>query len=430
VNDKSRSSDMIKTSYKNISGNLIVFSVLLLVFLYDVFNPLLGFFDEFLALIAFLVILKNIFLKPKIKLYREEIYISFFLIALLILGLTSNFITSKNGFVTAKAAIFGDMVSFFKAYLVYFGIRLSATTIDSKKVVNQITFYSERIFYILLVFVFIDFIFNLYPQYSRFGIHSFQLFFTHTSRYGFAFVFIFLALFPKFYNKRNLLLLFVLLIGVLSLRVKYFGFFIFSILFLYNTQILKRVSKRMFIALVVTFIIVLGVIFREQISMYFNPYQLKDGWSRAVLLYNSFNIGNDFFPFGTGFGTYASHFSGKYYSWVYELYHIDNVFGISRQYWEFISDQFWPMVLGQFGYFGLLSYLGIIYAFFTLFLRQIKNKFNTTNYRYVPLLGLILLLIDSSSDAIFTQNRAVAIFIIFALFTNIQRNITNQDEKY
>jgi O-antigen ligase len=88
------------------------------------------------------------------------------------------------------------------------------------------------------------------------------------------------------------------------------------------------------------------------------------------------------------------------------------------------------MVLGQFGYLGLFSYLGIVYFFFTLFLKQIKNKFNTTNFRYVPLLGLILLLIDSSSDSIFTQSRAVAIFMIFALFTNIQRNITHQDEKY
>lgn len=419
----------VKKKFKNINGGLIIISIFVLVFIYDVFNSVLGFFDEFIAFISFLIIAANVTLKQKITLYREEIRIAVLLIVLLLIGLTSNFITSQKGHHTTPYAIIGDMISFFKAYLVYYGIRLSFFKINSKKIINHIAFYSEWIFYILLVFLVADFFFKIYPQYQRFGINSFQLFFTHTSRYGFAFVFIFLVLFPKYYNKNKLFLLFILSMGVLSLRVKYFGFFIFSVLFLYNTQILKKISRKLFLVLIFVFILILGLIFKEQISMYFNSDSLRDGWSRAVLLNYSFIIGNDFFPLGTGFGTYSSYFSGKYYSWVYELYHIDNVYGISKQYWEYISDQFWPMILGQFGYFGLIFYLGIIYNLFVLFLKQIKDKNNKSNYRYMPLLGLIALLIDSSSDAIFTQNRAVAIFILFALFTNLQKNNTKLDEE-
>jgi hypothetical protein len=151
---------------------------------------------------------------------------------------------------------------------------------------------------------------------------------------------------------------------------------------------------------------------------------LKTGWSRAVLLVKSIEIGNDFFPFGTGFGTYASYFSGKYYSWVYELYGIDKVFGITKSNPMFIADQFWPMVLGQFGYPGLIAYILILYKFIMLFLKLLKEKASAllSQRMLVALLGLFLLIIDSSSDAIFTQDRAVVIFILMALIVNVQTN--------
>jgi hypothetical protein len=151
--------------------------------------------------------------------------------------------------------------------------------------------------------------------------------------------------------------------------------------------------------------------------MYFS---VDSGWSRSVILVNSIKIGNDFFPFGTGFGTYSSFFSGKYYSWVYEYYGIDHVYGISKSYWGFITDQFWPMVLGQFGYLGLFAFMMIIYEYIMLFVINLKRSLNLKqkNLMYVSILGMLLLLIDSSSDAIFTQNRGVVMFMLFGLLIN------------
>ncbi len=103
------------------------------------------------------------------------------------------------------------------------------------------------------------------------------------------------------------------------------------------------------------------------------------------------------------------------------------MYGISRRHWKFVADQYWPMVLGQFGYLGLLSMFLIIYNFLTLFLTQIKASKNSIKYYYFlsAILGLLLLIIDSTSDAIFTQNRAVVMFIYFALVMNT----TNQNNK-
>lgn len=408
-------------SYRKIINNLIVFSVLTLVFFYDYFNNYLNFFDELIALVFTLVIITTLLFKQKIFIYRQEIYIAFFLVSIALIGLLSNYFSSAQGYHTKKAAIIGDFITFFKAFISYFGIRFLINSINSKRVIDKIAIYTEYIFYILLLFLITDFIFKIFPQYPRFGLNSFQLFFTHTSRYGFAFAFIFLVLFPKYFKKNNLFLLFILLLGILSLRVKYFGFFIISLLFIYYGKLLFRIPRNSFLIVTASLLIILAFVFKNQFQMYFTSIKLETGWSRAIVLFYSFKIGNDFFPFGTGFGTYSSHFSGKYYSWVYELYGIDSVYGISKKYWKFISDQFWPMIIGQFGYFGLISFMGVIYNYFILFLKQIKSS--DSNYNYVLFLGLILLLIDSSSDAIFTQNRAVALFILFGLVINYQRGL-------
>lgn len=414
-------------NYKKITENFIIFSVLILVFFYDYFNTYLSFFDEFITLFFSFVIITALLFNQKVKVYKQEINITILLIFLSFIGLTSNYASAKLGYHTNKVAIIGDFISFNKAYISYFGIRFLVNNINSKRVINKLSIYAEIAFYILIIFLIVDAFFKIFPQYSRFGIKSFQLFFTHTSRYSFAFSFIFLLLFPKYLNKNKLFLIFVLFVGLLSLRVKYFGFFILALIFIYYGKELFKIPRKTFLIVIALLLIFVALIFKNQFQMYFTFDELETSWSRAIILFYSFKIGNDFFPLGTGFGTFSSHFSGKYYSWVYEMYGIDKVYGISRIYWEFVSDQFWPMVLGQFGYLGLLSFVGVIYNYFMLFLRRIKKSVNKSNYSYIPFLGLLLLLVDSSTDAIFTQNRAVAMFIIFGLFINYQRDSNGID---
>lgn len=353
-------------------------------------------------------------------LFRNEYYIILLLGVISVIGLLSNWVNYRNEHVTEGAAIIGDFIVFYKAFISYFAVRLLSKKFSTKKVLTKLSKYVKPIFYLLVFIIFIDFIFKIYPRLPRYGIYSIELFFKHPSRFGFAFSFIFLVLLPKFYKSNKQLLLAVLLVGLLSLRVKYFGFVGFSLIFMFYGKRLFRVPKLYFIS----FIAVLGVImlwlFWDQFKMYFVFISLDTAWSRAVVLYYSFIIGYDFFPLGTGFGTYSSYYSGVHYSWVYDLYGINRVFGISRLYWGFVADQYWPMVLGQFGYFGFLSFVLIIYNYFKLFLTHIKGNINNSLYYYFisAILGLLLLLVDSTSDAIFTQQRAVVMFIYFGLIVN------------
>lgn len=411
------------TLKKNKTINFFVaFTILYLVFFYDLFVDFFGFFDETVALFFTFVILFS----KKIKFLKKEIIILFLLFLIAFIGLLSNYLTTLEGDKTDVIAITGDFITFFKAYIVYFGIRILAPKFNSKVVLKNIASFSELYFYFLLLLIIIDTIFNVFPKSSRYGIHSYELFFGHASRFSFAFSFIFLILLSKYQYSKKHYLLFILLIGLTSLRVKYFGFVLIAVMLMYYKNFIFRLPKKAIFTVLGIFFIALFFVFKDQVMMYFST---SNGWSRGVILNTSFLIGNDYFPFGTGFGTYSCFFSGNYYSWVYGKYGIDQVWGISQFFWGFVSDQFWPMVLGQFGYIGLFAYGIIIYQFITLFLQLLK-KTKTQKYNMlVALLGILLLLIDSSSDAIFTQNRAVVIFMLIALLINSYYNIEKSVKK-
>lgn len=413
---------MLKTyTYHKLYEIFIAFTAIYLVFFYDVLSEFLGFFDEFVALIFLIFSLKIVLFTKQITLYKNEKYIFVLLVVLGVLGLLSNWVSYLHGYKTDINAIIGDFINVYKAFIVYFGIRLLSSEFKASKIIAHIAKYSKWLFVLVVLILFLDIALHIFPTNSRYGLRTRELFFHHPSRYSFAFAFTFLILYYQYIKTAKWVLLVILLIGLTSLRVKYFGFVFIAYFLLYHRDLLYKISLKLVFVLIGVAFLIMSVLFKDQLSLYFSLSQIRTGWSRGIILITSFDIGNDFFPLGTGFGTYSSYFSGKYYSWVYDKYHISNVWGISRSFWSFIADQFWPMVLGQFGYFGLLAYFAIVYQYIVLFLKLLKNKAKKNSiFMFVALLGMLLLLIDSSSDAIFTQNRAVVLFMLFALFINLQ----------
>ena len=99
----------------------------------------------------------------------------------------------------------------------------------------------------------------------------------------------------------------------------------------------------------------LGVIGWGQLEYYYFSSASSDQ-ARTVLTQTSFELANSHFPIGTGFGTYGSAVTvdGQYYSALYYRYGFNTVWGLSPQQSGFITDSFWPTVIGQFGYLGLV----------------------------------------------------------------------------
>lgn len=79
--------------------------------------------------------------------------------------------------------------------------------------------------------------------------------------------------------------------------------------------------------------------------------------ARLAMYYTSVDVARDYFPLGAGLGRYGSWMSRVDYSPLYETYGLDSVYGLSREVPSYITDTFWPQILGETGLFGLLAYV-------------------------------------------------------------------------
>ena len=71
-----------------------------------------------------------------------------------------------------------------------------------------------------------------------------------------------------------------------------------------------------------------------------------------VQRFNSIEILADYFPFGSGFATYGTFASGVHYSDIYAQYGMDNIYGLTKSYYSFVADTYYPS-LAQFGVVGV-----------------------------------------------------------------------------
>ena len=165
----------------------------------------------------------------------------------------------------------------------------------------------------------------------------------------------------------------------------------------------------------------MSLVASRQFLYYF--YSMGTESARAALTQVSFRIARDYFPLGCGFGTFASAFSNQPYSKVYYLYHIQNVWGISKNYSSFISDTFWPMILGQNGYLGLIFYIVVLVILFSFFFEL--RKYNACSFASA-LTGILYLLISSTSESAFVNTMAVSLAFLLGVHLANLKNIKDR----
>jgi len=159
------------------------------------------------------------------------------------------------------------------------------------------------------------------------------------------------------------LLLFFSLCAFLTLRRKPVGgiaaMLAVSLLLAYKPRLRAR-SVLALVATAVVCVVAFGDIFLpifvEGYDTYLapdDPYQV----ARNAMYLTSLQIAMDYFPLGAGFGLFGGYASQLFYSSVYYDYGLSGVWGLSPQFNRFMLDAFWPHVLGQFGFFGLVAFL-------------------------------------------------------------------------
>jgi|GEM_PF-996535 len=147
---------------------------------------------------------------------------------------------------------------------------------------------------------------------------------------------------------------------LLSLRSKGFAFAGVCLLLLLTFGKSNRLSV-VHIALGLAAVALIGM------DQYINYYQ-SAGYARGELARQAIAVANDYFPLGTGFATYGSAVTAQIdnYSPLYYMYGLSTVRGLAPGAASFLSDTFWPTVLAQFGYFGLIAFVALLIALFVM----------------------------------------------------------------
>lgn len=363
----------------------------------------LRYFDEILAVCA-VPFITCAFLKRNPKIVKTKDLIIFLM--LIIIGIVGIYSNIKYKYQPINIVL-SDMIVFYKFFLVYYLFRIFNKNKIIDKYSKKILRHIKRIIIFFFVLTIANYIFHLFPSDYRYGIMVNRLFYEQPTNLVATSVFLMGALiyFEKKINIKYILPLIIVLVS--TLRMKAFIFVVvFLIIFLYVGIFNKKIN---FSKIIIIIVLCLILAF-DQIQYYFLG---ADDIARTVLLNTSIEIAGKYFPIGTGFATFGSHFSAISYSPVYTIYNIQNIHGLSRNSSFYISDSFWPMVLGQFGYIGFFAFSSIIFILFLKLQKQfsIKNK-----YIYIAKLSVLFyLVISSTSESAFVNPMSILLALILGI---------------
>lgn len=370
-------------------------------------SPTFKVIDETIAAISLLYIIYLFLTLSSKKFMRQEKYLILFLTGIILIGLTSNFLFKYQ----PLKAVAADMIIFSKPIFAYFFTRFLLCDIDLNTLKKPITTFCRLASVVLFAAVLLNIFTGIFPVYSdqRFFLYSQELFFGHPTYLGSTcIVLICLLIGVKDYTGKSNIsyILLTMLVAVVTFRFKILVFLLFCPLLIYYSSKKRQINKFVFVL-----IIIVGFLFSYQQIKYY--YVANSSFARSALTITSTKIAKDYFPVGTGFATFGSYQSGVYYSPVYHKYGIDRVWGITKSYPKFISDTFWPMIIGQFGYMGLMFFIFYVSTLLSMISNLRKLNFN---YYYSALACLIYLMISSTAESSFVQPYAVLFFYIIGTF--------------
>lgn len=324
----------------------------------------------------------------------------------------------------SKAAIISDFIIQFKPYIAFFTVYAFAPRFSEQMKRNIRLVVGVFTIYLLLVGVA-----------GLFDDKILKMLLGHQSRLATAATIMALTyLFCSDYTmKDKIVFLAILSISLLSTRSKAYGFFVlatFLVLYLNSSFRLKlnfKNSMLLTVALVLTTIVAW-----DKINLYFiqggfgGGRAVDDLYARMALYYFSTNVFADYFPFGSGFATYATFASGEYYSHIYNDYGMNIMHGLTASDPKFIADTYYP-ALAQFGVVGAALFFLFWGTIALKASRMLREKINL-KYFAITILIILFFLIECTSDSTITHNRGLFVMMLLGLsLKHMKTSLANEN---
>lgn len=214
-------------------------------------------------------------------------------------------------------------------------------------------------------------------------------------------------------QRRSLLSLSILSLGLFSTRAKFFVIYAFSMTLLYIQKRIKLLNIKVLVVLCILVFILINYVIWDKFNLYFiQGIEDDSGVARPLFYITSFKILSDYFPFGSGLASFANNASAVFYSPLYYKYDLWQVWGCTPDYPDFVADAFYPN-LAQFGIVGVFLFFYFLYKRYN----EITRLKNVDRY-ILGLIVLITILFESVADTMILSNRGVLFFLILGMLRN------------
>lgn len=364
---------------------------------------LLKYADEIVALVAFPIFLLQL-KRNHFKLRLSGVLVGYgrYIVLLIVIGMVS----SLHFHYQPRTAALSDSFLCIKFWLAIYVGEFFLPGFLCQKFAKSVFFHIKLMTWFYMALVVVDNVFHVFPASIRYGLRSTQLFYGHPTVFVSCCVFLIAILLSirDWISGSEKYLIILLLLMCSTLRSKAFGS-AFTIALIYYFAYIRK--KKITVRTVALFAPVVVALSWEQIEYYFFS-SIQNDSARYQLLVKSIQVANEHFPFGSGFATYGSYYSAVYYSPLYEGYGLSTVNGLRPDGGAFISDSFWPMILGQFGWLGLICYCAALLA---LFMRIQKMREYSKAIYTSGLSILVHLLITSTGESAFVHPLAIPLAI-------------------
>ena len=370
---------------------------------------LFKYFDEIVAcfsLLYFVFTLKNL------KIKKIELSIILGIVILISIGIIG---TIKYQYQLQFQAIFTDIFNIVKFFVTLLGLNQYFKNNNIEILKSEINF-QKPIIIITFMFMILNTLIGIngMTYEVRYGIRAFQFIYGHAGTLNVITIFqICFILFDLIRNKNNKNLLYFILcelILISTLRSRAFVFVALSLIIYYSFIRSKKNIKIYFIL----GIIIAILISKTQIETYFNN---DNRTPRSDLLNGSIQLMKECFPIGTGFATYGSYAASKYYSVLYYRFGFNNYFGMSDLDSQFLTDNFWPIIIGEFGFLGFIVYLIILYNIF----KYLWYECNSDEKKAIFLSIFAIMCFNSTGSSSFVHYTAITYAMILTYLINYKK---------
>lgn len=409
-----------------VNKHVLVWSIIIYLFVFQ--RALVGsisafnYMDELFSIIVGICLLAKM-LSKKIRLNADEMAILWMLILVCVIGVIGNVV---SGLVNQPMYIAIDVISTLKVWLAYYAIVMTNWKRHVyDELIQLLAKLGRLLVWIMLFFLILSQIIDIGMTASaRYGIRSFQFVYNVPGNFSKMFYFLVPLLTADLFYKSSLYKKFAiaaaLIVWASTMRSRAFAFIAVFLLmagFFFTSNGKKwgeKIRKKIKLVYIIPVCIVAIVICWNQLVFYFT----SDTQARSVLLRFGLLTMITYFPLGAGFGTFGSDVAATQYSPLYKKYGFNSIYGMRQNEIYFLNDNYWPMIMGQFGVFGTV----LVLAALIKFMRMTINSTKENKYLYFSTFSALgFLLLSSVASKSYSEFSSICVFILIGIFVKRSR---------